>query len=665
VAWEFTGQTAETCNYIDGLLNVVTFQPCGQTYVGQLLQAQNHAPFGDGLGLTGSTLQLGDTLAPLGQCLNTPFQCVPERPALAATNWAIYADQDLNPFAFASVTLSASAITFPNQPLNTTSATISITITNGGTGALKIASAIIMGPESPEFAKTSDTCSGVPVAAGASCTIGVSFTPAIAGTRIAALAINGNALGSPQLVSLTGTGIQVFTLAVSKLGNGTGSVNSSDGAINCGVTCIASFSNGTTVNLTATPDSSSFFAGWSGACTGTGSCQVAMTQAQTVSAIFNVLVPTSGLRFVPVTPCRVADTRNPVGPFGGPFLGAQTTRGFQIPSSSCGIPATAQAYSVNLTVVPHSILGFLTMFACGQTRPFTSTLNSVDGRVKAASALVPAGTNGSICAFVTHDTELIIDINGYFVPGTDPTALAFSTVTPCRLVDTRTATGPLGGPSLPANTARVFPILSSSCNIPATAQAYSMNFTVVPKSALGFLTTWPTGQPQPFVSTLNAPTGAVTANAAIVPVGAGGNVSVFVTHDTDLVIDINGYFAPPLPGGLSLFNLPSCRVLDTRIPAGASPFSGERDVNVVSSGCSAPLSAKAFALNATVVPPGPFGFLTLWPQGTPQPFVSTLNAPDGTVTSNLAIVPTTNGSVSAFASNPTHLVLDISGYFAP
>jgi hypothetical protein len=70
-------------------------------------------------------------------------------------------------------------------------------------------------------------------------------------------------------------------------------------------------------------------------------------------------------------------------------------------------------------------------------------------------------------------------------------------------------------------------------------------------------------------------------------------------------------------------------------------------------------------LNATVVPPGPLGFLTLWPQGAAQPLVSTLNAIDGAVTSNMAIVPTTNGSVSAFGANPTHLVLDISAFFAP
>jgi hypothetical protein len=57
------------------------------------------------------------------------------------------------------------------------------------------------------------------------------------------------------------------------------------------------------------------------------------------------------------------------------------------------------------------------------------------------------------------------------------------------------------------------------------------------------------------------------------------------------------------------------------------------------------------------------GYLTLWPQGQARPVVSTLNALDASVTSNLAIVPTTNGSISAFASDLTHLIVDISGYF--
>ncbi|HEV7551293.1 MAG TPA: hypothetical protein VGP65_06410 [Candidatus Angelobacter sp.] len=379
---------------------------------------------------------------------------------------------------------------------------------------------------------------------------------------------------------------------------------------------------------------------------------------------FNAQAP-AGLTFVPVTPCRVADTRLPTGPFGGPFLAANNTRGFTIPSSACNIPITAKAYAVNATVVPRGTLGFLTTFPCGQPLPLASTLNAPDGRVKAASAIVPAGTNGGLCFFTTNDTELVLDINGYFVPNSDITALAFFPVTPCRLVDTRLAAGPLGGPSLAGTVARTFPILSGPCNLPATAKAYSMNFTAVPKGPLGFLTTWPAGQTQPLVSTLNANTGAVTANSAIVPAGTSGDISVFVTHDSDLAIDVNGYFAPPATGGLSLYALTPCRVLDTRTSASGAPLTTATNVSVALSGCGAPAAAQSFVLNATVVPPGPLGFLTLWPQGTTQPLVSTLNAVDGAVTSNLAIVPTNNGLISSFGSHPVHLVLDISGYFAP
>jgi hypothetical protein len=76
-------------------------------------------------------------------------------------------------------------------------------------------------------------------------------------------------------------------------------------------------------------------------------------------------------------------------------------------------------------------------------------------------------------------------------------------------------------------------------------------------------------------------------------------------------------------------------------------------------------TAQAYVLNATVVPSGSLSYLTLWPDGQMQPYVSTLNAMDGAITSNMAVVPTTNGKIDAFATNPTQLILDISGYFAP
>ena len=62
---------------------------------------------------------------------------------------------------------------------------------------------------------------------------------------------------------------------------------------------------------------------------------------------------------------------------------------------------------------------------------------------------------------------------------------------------------------------------------------------------------------------------------------------------------------------------------------------------------------------------GALGYLTLWPDGAAQPLVSTLNALDGSITYNMAIVPSTNGKIDAYASGITQLVLDISSYFAP
>ena len=78
-----------------------------------------------------------------------------------------------------------------------------------------------------------------------------------------------------------------------------------------------------------------------------------------------------------------------------------------------------------------------------------------------------------------------------------------------------------------------------------------------------------------------------------------------------------------------------------------------------------PVTAQAYVFNATVVPTGALGYLTLWPDGATKPLVSTLNALDGSITNNMAIVPSTNGKVDAFASGITQLILDISSYFAP
>ena len=372
------------------------------------------------------------------------------------------------------------------------------------------------------------------------------------------------------------------------------------------------------------------------------------------------------MRFIPLTtPCRVVDTRGPDGTFGGPAMPGDTTRDFPIPSSACGVPATALAYSLNVAVVPAVPLGFLTVYPTGQARPYVSTLNSLDHRIKSNAAIVPAGTLGAISVYATNLTHVILDVSGYFVSASDPSAWTYYPTTPCRVADTRV---PPATP-LSAGETRTIPVVPSSCiipNLPGVPQTYSLNVTAVPPGPLGFATAWTYPLARPDTATLNAVTGTTTANAAFVT-GNGISskpINVFASNATDLVIDANGYFMP-IPGGLSLYNVPPCRVLDTRLPAGSAPFSGQLEVAVATSGCGVPSTAKAFVMAVAVVPAGPLGFLTLWPQGDVRPTVATLISLDGMVTSNLAIVPTSNGNISAFATNPTHLVLDVFGYFAP
>jgi immune inhibitor A len=429
--------------------------------------------------------------------------------------------------------------------------------------------------------------------------------------------------------------------------------------------------SGATVCLTAASAQGWVFNNWSGDSLDSSACLV-MTGNKSVVANF-VAGPdvSSGLRFVPVTPCRVADTRNPNGPFGGPMLsppaaGLDYSRDFVVPNSTCGIPANAQAYAFNVTVVPQTVQGlrWLTVWPAGLSRPKASTITSTDGRVKAVSAIVAPGAASAIRIFVTNPTHVVLDITGYFVSATDPAGFAFYPLAPCRIADTRTAAGPLGGPSLPARSTRDFAVLDSPCSIPPGAVAYSLNLTAVPGGKLGYMTAWPAGQPRPHVSALNAPTGTPTANASILPAGEGGSISVYVTDTSDLVIDINGYFAPATSGGLSLYTFGPCRVLETRPPTGTGPFAGAIAVSFPASSCAVP-QANAYLVNATVIPPARFGYLTLWPWATPQPFVSTLSAWDGTITSNMAIVPASNGSISAYARDTTNLVIDVFGYFAP
>jgi hypothetical protein len=129
--------------------------------------------------------------------------------------------------------------------------------------------------------------------------------------------------------------------------------------------------------------------------------------------------------------------------------------------------------------------------------------------------------------------------------------LPLVSITPCRVADTRGNgfTGPYGPPSLTAGTSRNFTIVGQ-CGIPSGATAVSFNFAVTSLVANGNLVAWPQNDSMPTASTLNwTPSEGAIANAAVVALGVGGGLSVFVNgpaQTTDLIIDVNGYYAQTL-----------------------------------------------------------------------------------------------------------------------
>ena len=190
--------------------------------------------------------------------------------------------------------------------------------------------------------------------------------------------------------------------------------------------------------------------------------------------------------------------------------------------------------------------------------------------MKANAAIVPAGAAGAISVYASDTTELVLDIDGYFQAANDADAAVLSSHALPR-VRHANQQGHLGGRTCTARASATSRCCGATARSRKTRKPTRINFTVVPWQGkpLGYLSVWAAGRNQPVVSTLNNPTATVVANAAIVPAGVGGAIAVYPDQDTDLVADIDGYFAAPGDGGLSLYPTAPCRVLDTRSNGGA------------------------------------------------------------------------------------------------
>jgi phospholipase C len=144
------------------------------------------------------------------------------------------------------------------------------------------------------------------------------------------------------------------------------------------------------------------------------------------SALVTVTPPAGGMsNFFTLSPCRIVDTRDPAGPYGGPALaGSGARRDFSL-AGRCGVPADASAVAANLTVVVPSGSGFLSVFPAGTQAPDTSTLNFGAGVVRANNAVLsllgsPAGGVSVLADIYPGQTDFVLDVTGYFRPGPPP-----------------------------------------------------------------------------------------------------------------------------------------------------------------------------------------------------------------------------------------------------
>jgi hypothetical protein len=124
----------------------------------------------------------------------------------------------------------------------------------------------------------------------------------------------------------------------------------------------------------------------------------------------------SGAQFYTIPPCRIVDTRNPAGPYGGPALAANVNRTFVV-QGLCGVPVGAKAAAFNLAVTLSTAAGDLRVFPGGAPLPLVSAINWKAGQTRADNAVIQLGPSGDVTVHPDMpggSVHLIVDVFGYF-----------------------------------------------------------------------------------------------------------------------------------------------------------------------------------------------------------------------------------------------------------
>jgi serine protease len=379
--------------------------------------------------------------------------------------------------------------------------------------------------------------------------------------------------------------------------------------------------------------------------------------------------PAAAERYFSVTPCRFLDTR------GGTALASGQARIVQV-TGRCGVPTTAKAVSVNLTVLTPSGDGWLSAYPGNQTSgpfPFATInfLQAIPQRANNAVLRLATNGDGTLAAVpwivgTPGSAHLLMDVDGYFSEDTSPFPGArgpfgYQTVLPCRLADTRDSGGLVLG-----NTTRNFTV-QGLCGVPQGAATAALNLAVTSPAVPSWATLFEAGTPQPPVSSINFPVATTLGNGARVRLASTTpDLSLFVSEGTlHAILDVYGYFQSSAP--LHYRPVTSCRVVDTRLAELGGPALAASEVRAfkVQGNCGVPVGAKAAVLNVTASGTG--GWLTVYPSGLPAPFVSSLNfsAVQGWLSNGIIAPLSTNANDLAIraASSGAQVIVDVYGYF--
>ncbi len=265
--------------------------------------------------------------------------------------------------------------------------------------------------------------------------------------------------------------------------------------------------------------------------------------------------------YFPVAPARICDTRaSNTTECAGMTLAAGGTLKVQV-SGEGGVPAGATAVVANVTVTGATAQSFLTAYPDGTTRPLASNLNFSAGQTVPNLVTVPLSAGGAIDLYNAAGTvNALVDVDGYYGPGSGQ---GFTSLTPDRICDTRASnTTECAGKTL--STGGTLDVqVTGQGGVPVGATAVVANVTVTGPTAQSFLTAYAEGTARPLASNLNFTAGESVPNRVIVPLSAGGALTLYnAAGSVNAIVDVDGYFNSSVSGYFE--PVAPARICDTR-----------------------------------------------------------------------------------------------------